>query len=111
MITLTQTAASKLQGIMTERGLNDYALRVFINGGGCCGLSYGMAFANEFETDDQIFESAGVKVVIDGGSFPYLEGTNIDYIDTPKGSGFRIENPNTVGGSCSSDKKQSCGCN
>ncbi len=108
MITLTETAVNKLQGIMVEKGLNDYSVRVFISGGGCCGLSYGMAFADEIEAEDQTFESNGLKMVIDSGSFPYLQGVKIDYVETPKGGGFRIENPNMVGG-CSTNK-QSSGC-
>jgi iron-sulfur cluster assembly protein len=101
MITLTPIAADKLENIMTEKGLNNYALRVFVSGGGCSGLSYGMTFAEAPETDDQIFEANGVKVVVDPGSLHYVDGAEIDYIDSLMGGGFRIENPNAV---------QSCAC-
>jgi iron-sulfur cluster assembly accessory protein len=101
MITLTQTAADKLETIMAEKGLANYALRVFVSGGGCSGLSYGMTFAEGPETDDQIFEANGLNVIVDPGSFHYLDGIEIDYIDSLMGGGFRIENPNAV---------QSCAC-
>ena len=96
MIVLTQTASDKLQGIMAEKGLQEHALRVFVSGGGCSGLSYGMTFAEGPELGDQTFEVSGVKVVVDPGSYPYLDGAEIDYIDSLMGGGFRIENPNAV---------------
>ncbi len=101
MITLTTTAAGKLQDIMTEKGINNHALRVFVSGGGCSGLSYGMTFAEGPDIGDQTFEINGVQVVVDPGSIMYLDGAEIDYIDSLMGGGFRIENPNAV---------QSCAC-
>jgi iron-sulfur cluster assembly accessory protein len=101
MITLTPVASDKLQGLMTEKGIQDYALRVFVSGGGCSGLSYGMTFAQGPEMGDQVFEANGVKVVVDPASIAYLDGAEIDYIDSLMGGGFRIENPNAV---------QSCAC-
>jgi iron-sulfur cluster assembly accessory protein len=101
MITLTESAASKLQNIMTEKGIANYALRVFVSGGGCSGLSYGMTFAEGEEFGDQVFQAEGVKLVVDMGSIQYLDGAEIDYVDSLMGGGFRIENPNAV---------QSCAC-
>ncbi len=101
MITLTSTAANMLQKVMTEKGLDDHALRVFVSGGGCSGLSYGMTFAEGPELGDQVFETDNVKVVVDPGSIQYLDGARIDYIDNLMGGGFRIENPNAV---------RSCAC-
>jgi iron-sulfur cluster assembly protein len=101
MITLTPAAAGKLQHIMNEKGLANLALRVFVSGGGCSGLSYGMTFAEGAEFGDQEFEANGVKVVVDMGSIQYVDGAEIDYIDSLMGGGFRIENPNAV---------QSCAC-
>ena len=80
MITLTELASDKLQNIMTEKGITGYALRVFVSGGGCSGLSYGMTFAEGAEMGDQEFDLNGVKVVVDPGSFPYLDGAEIDYV-------------------------------
>ena len=101
MITLSPTAASKLQDIMVEKGIQNHALRVFVSGGGCSGLSYGMTFSEGAEIGDQEFDMNGVKVVVDPGSIMYLDGAEIDYIDSLMGGGFRIENPNAV---------QSCAC-
>ena len=101
MITLTSTAVSQLQRVMQEKGLDNYALRVFVSGGGCSGLSYGMTFAEGPEIGDQVFNNGDVQVVIDPGSVQYLDGAEIDYVDSLMGGGFRIENPNAV---------RSCAC-
>ena len=86
---------------MTEKGIDGHALRVFVSGGGCSGLSYGMTFAEGPEMGDQTFEANGLKVVVDPASIAYLDGAEVDYIDSLMGGGFRIENPNAV---------QSCSC-
>ena len=96
MITLTSSAAGQLDKIMADKGLDGHALRVFVSGGGCSGLSYGMTFAEGPELGDQIFEEGSVQVVVDPGSIQYLDGAEIDYIDSLMGGGFRIENPNAV---------------
>ena len=101
MITLTPTAADQLQKVMQEKGLESHALRVFVSGGGCSGLSYGMTFAEGPDIGDQVFEANNMKVVVDPGSVQYLDGAEIDYIDSLMGGGFRIENPNAV---------RSCAC-
>ena len=101
MITLTSTAAEMLQNIMTEKGIKEHSLRVFVSGGGCSGLSYGMTFAEGPDIGDQTFDINGLQVVVDPGSIMYLDGAEIDYIDSLMGGGFRIENPNAV---------QTCAC-
>ena len=101
MITLTSSAVDQLGKVMTDKGLDNHALRVFVSGGGCSGLSYGMTFSEGAEMGDQVFDLGGVKVVVDPGSIQYLDGAEIDYIDSLMGGGFRIENPNAV---------QACAC-
>ncbi|GAB4531640.1 MAG: hypothetical protein Kow0063_11210 [Anaerolineae bacterium] len=101
MITLTEAAANQLQKILDEKGLKDHALRVFVSGGGCSGLQYGMAFTDGPMEGDQIFEDQAIKLIVDPTSLAYLMGAEIDYIDSLMGGGFRIENPNAV---------QSCSC-
>jgi iron-sulfur cluster assembly protein len=101
MITITSSAADQLQSVMQEKGIGDHALRVFVSGGGCSGLSYGLTFAEGPEIGDQIFKSGAVQVVVDPGSIQYLDGAEIDYIDSLMGGGFRIENPQAV---------RSCAC-
>jgi len=101
MITLTEAAAGQLQKILDEKGLRDYGLRVFVAGGGCSGMQYGMTFAEAPMDGDEIFEEQNIRLIVDPGSLTYLMGAEIDYIDSLMGGGFRIENPNAV---------QSCSC-
>ncbi|MEO8084425.1 MAG: iron-sulfur cluster insertion protein ErpA [Ardenticatenales bacterium] len=100
-VSLSDTAAAKLAEVMVQKGMTDAALRVFVSGGGCSGMQYGMAFDTEMDEADQVFESAGVKVIVDSVSLPYLQGATIDYSESLMGGGFKIENPNAV---------SSCGC-
>ena len=101
-ITLTEAAAGKLLGIFQEKGLDAaYGLRVFVGGGGCSGLQYGMTFDNNPRDVDIVFEQQGLRVIVDPRSLPYITGASIDYVDSLMGGGFHIENPNAV---------SSCGC-
>jgi len=101
ILTITPAAAAKVRELMEQRELTGYALRVFVQGGGCSGLSYGMALENNFFPQDCIVESDGVKLVIDPTSLGYMQGSQIDYVDSLMGAGFAINNPNAV---------SSCGC-
>jgi iron-sulfur cluster assembly protein len=102
VISLTETAAEKLDGIMREKGVREsHALRVFVSGGGCSGLQYGMTFDPNPRDVDTVFMQHGVRVVIDPQSLRYMEGATIDFVDSLMGGGFHIENPNAV---------SSCGC-
>lgn len=96
VVELSDLAAEKLRGIMQEKGLADHGLRVFIAGGGCSGFQYGMAFENQMEEGDFVFETKGVRIYVDPASAMYLEGASVDYVDSLMGGGFRIENPNAV---------------
>jgi iron-sulfur cluster assembly accessory protein len=101
-ITLTPAAVGKLFGIMDEKGLREtHGLRVFVGGGGCSGMQYGMTFDNSPRDNDIVFEEQGLRVIVDPRSLPYIVGANIDYVDSLMGGGFHIENPNAVA---------SCGC-
>lgn len=102
MVTLTDKAAAEIKAIMEQNGGQYHGLRVFVAGGGCSGLSYGMQIEEQPATaEDQVFETAGVKVIVDGMSLEYLKGASIDFEDALQGGGFRINNPNAV---------KSCGC-
>lgn len=101
VLTITPAAAAKVRELIEQRELNDYALRVFVQGGGCSGLSYGMAFENNFYEQDDVIETEGVRLVIDPTSRMYMEGSQIDYVDSLMGAGFAINNPKAV---------SSCGC-
>ena len=101
VISLTESASKAVSELIQKRGLEGYALRVYIAGGGCSGYQYGMALEGNIRQDDQVFEQHGVKVVVDEISINYLRGASIDYVDEIMGGGFKIENPNAI---------SSCGC-
>jgi iron-sulfur cluster assembly protein len=101
MIQLTDTAASKVKEIMTQQNPAPTALRVAVVGGGCSGFSYHMAFDNQENPSDNVYQFDGVKVLVDQMSEMYLDGVQIDYIETLEGAGFKFNNPNV---------KSTCGC-
>lgn len=96
LVNLTPLAAQKVNGLLAEKNLKGYGLRVFVSGGGCSGFQYGMAFENTTEDGDFVFDSMGVRVYLDSASAMYLEGATVDYVDSLMGGGFKIENPNAV---------------
>jgi iron-sulfur cluster assembly protein len=96
MITLTDMAASQLQGLLEQKNRPDQGLRVFVQAGGCAGLQYGMAYENTVGEGDAVVEVKGVRFYVDPFSARYLEGACIDYQDTLMGTGFRVDNPNAI---------------
>ena len=100
LVTITPKAAEKVTTFMAEEAEKPQFLRVYVQGGGCSGLSYGMGFEKAAEEDDLVIEENGVKMLIDSYSADYLKGANIDYIESLMGAGFKINNPN-VTKSCS----------
>lgn len=102
-VNLTESAVQKLGAIMDQKGmLETHALRVFVKGGGCGGMQYGMTFDDDISEMDQIYnQPGGLRVVVDSTSLFYVDGANIDYVDNLMGGGFHIDNPNAV---------SSCGC-
>lgn len=101
MVNLTPAAAEKLSGIMSQKGMADnHALRVFVKGGGCGGMQYGMTF-DEAREGDEVYEQHGMRVIVDTTSLFYIDGANIDYVDNLMGGGFHIDNPQA---------SSACGC-
>lgn len=101
-ITLTDKAASEIKDLLQEQGKPDAGLRVWVAGGGCSGLQYGMAIDDgEAEEGDKVFDHLGVKIMVDSMSASYMAGSVVDYVDDVLGGGFKIENPNAT---------RSCGC-
>ncbi len=101
-INLTERASHELKDLMTSQDKLGSALRVWVAGGGCSGLSYGMALDDaDAEDGDVVFEQDGVKIFVDGLSLQYMDGSEVDYIDDMMGGGFKISNPNAV---------STCGC-
>jgi iron-sulfur cluster assembly protein len=100
LITITEKAAEKISEFIKEEKESPQFLRIYVQGGGCSGLSYGMGFEKAAEEDDIVIEENGVKVIVDTYSQEHLQGANVDYIESLMGSGFKINNPN-VTKSCS----------
>lgn len=100
-LTVTDRAAQEVKAVLTDQGEPDAMLRVYVAGGGCSGLQYGMALETEPMEGDRVFEQKGVRIIIDQQSFPHLMGANVDYLEGLMGAGFKIDNPNA---------KSSCGC-
>ncbi len=101
VLTVTPAATEMIKTLLEQRQIPDHVLRVFVSGGGCSGMQYGMAFEQAPGEHDQIVSSGDVRLVIDPTSLMYLEGATIDFVDSLMGGGFRIDNPNSV---------SSCGC-
>jgi len=101
MITITDSAVTRLKDILAEENNPALKLRVFVQGGGCSGFQYGFTLDEEQSEDDWEIEAQDVKVLIDSMSGGYLQGATIDYQDDQYGSAFSIKNPNAV---------TTCGC-
>ena len=103
MLQLTDRALQELLRIKKENNLSSETyLRVGVKGGGCAGFTYTLGFDDILPTDnDQVFESNGIKIVVDNKSFLYLNGTELDFQDELMGRGFKFNNPNS---------KNGCGC-
>jgi iron-sulfur cluster insertion protein len=100
-VTLTARAADKVKEIRVEEKIQDgYALRLKVLGGGCSGFAYDLYF-DQPQDIDQAFECNGVKMLCDQMSLMYLIGTEIDFVESLQGSGFKFSNPNV---------KSTCGC-
>ena len=101
VVKLTARAAEKVKAIRAEEKIEDgYGLRLKVMGGGCSGFAYDLFFDQAQEVD-QTFESQGVRMLCDQMSMMYLVGTEIDYVESVQGSGFKFTNPNV---------KSTCGC-
>jgi iron-sulfur cluster assembly protein len=101
IVSLTERAATKVKGLMVEEPEGEAAvLRVAVQGGGCSGFEYALGFDRGAMEGDHELDSHGVRVVVDPFSAPYLQGTEIDFVDGLQG-GFAINNPNATAG---------CGC-
>lgn len=100
LISISPKAAEKITEFMKAENKGNLYLRLYVSGGGCSGLSYGMGFEEKPDEDDANINKNGVQVIVDSYSQKYLKGANVDYIESLMGSGFKINNPN-VTKSCS----------
>ena len=112
VLNLTDVAAVKIQSILQERRVPNHGLRVFVSGGGCSGMQYGMALESQVGEMDQVIQVSGIKLYVDPASAEYLHGATIDYEDSLTNSGFRIDAPNAAStcGCGGSDSSGGCGC-
>lgn len=101
MIQLTPTAIGKVKEILGAQDPAPAGLRIAVVGGGCSGFSYSMAFENAPGLLDKTYDFEGLKVFIDQASMLYLDGAQVDYVETMEGSGFKFNNPQV---------KSTCGC-
>ena len=101
MITITESAQTKITDILAEEGNPDLKLRMFVQGGGCSGFSYGFTLDEMKNEDDFEFEVGPTSVLVDALSAQYVQGAEIDYIENLMGAEFKIKNPNSV---------STCGC-
>jgi iron-sulfur cluster insertion protein len=101
MITITEKAAAKVLEIAEQDDLLGQGLRLKIIGGGCAGFSYDLYFEDKPLDSDEEFEDRGIKLYVDPVSYQYLDGTEIDYVETLHAQGFKFINPNV---------KTTCGC-
>lgn len=102
MITITDKAASQISQLQQqENHAQNSNIRVSVQGGGCSGLMYDLAFDASIQDSDQVFEDKGIKILVDKKSLLYLLGTSLDFTDGLNGKGFQFVNPNA---------SRTCGC-
>jgi iron-sulfur cluster insertion protein len=101
MVTLTPKAAEKVREFLEQQQKPAYGLRMAVIGGGCSGFQYDVGIEADPAADDTVLESQGIRIFIDPVSARYLDNTELDYVESLSGSGFKFNNPNA---------KKSCGC-
>lgn len=99
-ITLTEAAANRVKEHLASRGTGQ-GLRLGVKQSGCSGLAYELGYADEVGTNDRVFTSHGVKVIVDTDAIAFLDGTRIDYVEDGLSSLFQFNNPNVT---------DQCGC-
>jgi iron-sulfur cluster assembly protein len=99
-ITLTQTAADRVNEFLANRG-KGIGLRLGVKTTGCSGMAYVMEFVDELNAEDEVFEDHGVKIIVDKKSLVYIDGTEVDFTKEGLNEGFKFTNPN---------EKAQCGC-
>jgi iron-sulfur cluster assembly protein len=101
-VSFTELGAAKVREFLggQEADVSSAGLRVGVRGGGCSGFQYQLAF-DEQRDGDVVFEDHGLRILVDGQSLPYVDGSAIDYVDSLQGAGFQVNNPNVVA---------ACGC-
>lgn len=118
LVSMTSSAVEKVRELLDQEGDTSLGLRIFVAGGGCSGLQYGMTL-DESQDGDVITEVEGIRVLVDEMSSGYITGSQVDYVDSLMGAGFTVNNPNAVSTcgcghsfktSGDSGQARSCGC-
>ncbi|NHB93329.1 iron-sulfur cluster assembly protein IscA [Photorhabdus cinerea] len=99
-ISLTESAAQRVSSFLSNRG-KGVGLRLGVRTSGCSGMAYLLEFADVINEDDTVFKDKGVKVIVDGKSMVYLDGTELDFVKEGLNEGFKFNNPNV---------SSECGC-
>ena len=101
-VTFSELGAVKVREFLDAQStdVSTAGLRVGVKGGGCSGFQYNLAF-DEQRDGDAVFEHEGLRILVDGQSLPYVDGSQIDYVESLQGAGFQVNNPNVVA---------ACGC-
>jgi iron-sulfur cluster assembly protein len=101
-VSFSEQGAVKVREFLAAQGADvaTAGLRVGVRGGGCSGFQYNLAFDEEHD-GDAVFEDQGLRILVDAQSLPYVDGSQIDYVDSMQGAGFQVNNPNVVA---------ACGC-
>jgi iron-sulfur cluster assembly accessory protein len=100
-ISITPIAEAKVRELIEAEGKPGLGLRVAVTAGGCSGHSYGLYFDENKDPADHVIEAEGFNIYVDPNSYPLLNGSTVDFVDTLQGSGFKVDNPNASG---------TCGC-
>ncbi len=122
LFTISTEAAQAVQGILTEKKMDQHALRIYVAGSGCSGMQFGMALDDKISDTDTTVEMEGIKIVVDNQSIEFMQDASIEWIDDPeKGSGFVVNAPlaqQSGGCGCGSSSSENscapgnggCGC-
>ncbi len=114
-LNITPAAQSKLAELMAEAGDEVQAVRVFVSGGGCSGVSYGMTYTDQISAQDHVIEGQSVKIAVDAVAFGYLMGAEIDFVDDNMNPSFVFRNTADTrkksggGGGCGGGSSGGCG--
>jgi iron-sulfur cluster assembly protein len=101
MVTLTHKAADKVKELLNgQAATEESGLRVAVRGGGCSGFQYALSFDQQRE-GDQVYENQAIRLLIDSQSLPFVDGSEVDFVEGLQGAGFAVNNPNVVA---------ACGC-
>ena len=99
-VTMTEAAAERVKKFLQSRG-KKIGLRLGVKTSGCSGMAYVLEFVDETQGDDEVFNIAGVNIIVDSKSLIYLDGTELDFVKEGLNEGFKFNNPNKIG---------ECGC-